>query len=159
MKSVFISIAASIVLTMPAGMAAQAAKPAKAAPQVRTVKITATDEMKFTPNVIEAKPGERLRVTLTVVSQMPKIAMGHNFVLVHKAADIDPLVNAAMLARATDYFPPAWKTKVIAVSALIGGGESATVEFTAPATRGSYPYLCTFPGHYAAGAKGMLVVK
>ena len=153
---VFTSLAASIVLTMPAGISAQAAK---TAPQVRTVKITVNDDMKFTPNVIEAKPGEHLRVTLTVVSQMPKIAMGHNFVLLSKTADIDPLVNAAMLAQATGYFPPAWKTKVIAVSPLIGGGESATVEFTAPATRGSYPYLCTFPGHYAAGAKGMLVVK
>jgi len=28
-----------------------------------------------------------------------------------------------------------------------------------PAAPGSYPYVCTFPGHFVAGMKGNLVVK
>jgi azurin len=132
---------------------------AKAAPQVRTVKINRDGRNEIHAERDRGEAGRHLRVTLTVVSQMPKIAMGHNFVLVHKAADIDPLVNAAMLARATDYFPPAWKTKVIAVSALNRRGRERDGRVHRAATRGSYPYLCTFPGHYAAGAKGMLTVK
>jgi plastocyanin len=31
--------------------------------------------------------------------------------------------------------------------------------FGAPAKPGSYTYLCTFPGHFVAGMKGVLVVK
>ena len=33
------------------------------------------------------------------------------------------------------------------------------IEFTAPAKPGSYTFFCTFPGHFAAGMKGVLVVK
>ena len=35
-----------------------------------------------------------------------------------------------------------------ASSRLIGLGQSDLIEFTAPATPGDYPYLCTFPGHW-----------
>jgi azurin len=31
---------------------------------------------------------------------------------------------------------------------LLNPGESATLEFQAPATPGDYPYVCTFPGHW-----------
>ena len=33
------------------------------------------------------------------------------------------------------------------------------VTFDAPTEPGEYVYLCSFPGHYAAGMKGLLVVK
>jgi nitrite reductase (NO-forming) len=36
------------------------------------------------------------------------------------------------------------------------GGGTLTVTFTAP---GTYEYLCTVPGHAAAGSKGLLTVK
>jgi quinohemoprotein ethanol dehydrogenase len=37
-----------------------------------------------------------------------------------------------------------------------GGSAKLTVTFTKP---GKYPYLCTLPGHAAAGMKGVLIVK
>lgn len=40
---------------------------------------------------------------------------------------------------------------------LIPKGKSATLTVTLKA--GTYPYLCTVPGHAAAGMKGTLVVK
>ena len=40
---------------------------------------------------------------------------------------------------------------------LIKPGKSATLTVTLKA--GKYPYLCTVPGHAAAGMKGTLVVK
>lgn len=42
---------------------------------------------------------------------------------------------------------------------MVGGGETTEVTFTAPDEPGEYEYLCSFPGHYAAGMKGFLVVK
>ena len=40
---------------------------------------------------------------------------------------------------------------------MIGGGESDTITFTAP-KKGSYTYICTFPGHYGL-MKGVLIVS
>ena len=37
-------------------------------------------------------------------------------------------------------------------------GESDTVTFDAPAEPGAYPYLCSFPGHFAL-MQGVLTVK
>ena len=45
----------------------------------------------------------------------------------------------------------------IAYTKLIGGGESDTIIFDAP-LKGSYTYICSFPGHYGV-MKGVLVVK
>ena len=38
-------------------------------------------------------------------------------------------------------------------------GETVEVTFKVPAEAGSYPFLCTFPGHFVVGMKGNLVVK
>ena len=46
---------------------------------------------------------------------------------------------------------------VLAHTKLLGGGETDTVEFSAPAQAGEYPFLCTFPGHVAL-MRGKLIV-
>jgi plastocyanin len=70
-----------------------------------------------------------------------------------------PFITQATIARAGGYIPPAFKAKILAATPLAGAGETVEVTFTAPATPGSYPYVCTFPAHYAGGMKGTLVVK
>ena len=56
------------------------------------------------------------------------------------------------------YLPPDKKDQVIAFTPLAGVDETVEVAFKAPAA-GTYPFVCTFPGHVAAGMKGTLVVK
>jgi azurin len=141
--------------TKPAG---DTQKPAASAKGVRTVEIVGTDDMKFSLATITAKPGEQLRVRLTVKGAMPKIAMAHNFVLLKKGASQVDFVTAAMTAR-PDFIPAAKKADIIAATALAGAGETVEVVFTVPAVAGDYPYLCSFPGHFQAGMKGMLTVK
>jgi len=51
------------------------------------------------------------------------------------------------------------KAKVIVSCAFAAAGEKVETTFKAPAVRGSYTYLCTFPGHFQSRMKGMLVVK
>ena len=41
---------------------------------------------------------------------------------------------------------------------LLGGGKTATLTVTLKKGK-SYPYLCTFPGHAAAGMKGVFKAK
>lgn len=142
--------------TPPAKTGAAKTAPAGA---VRTIEIVGTDDMKYSVTTIPAKRGEQLRVRLTTKGAMPKIAMAHNFVLLTLKANPLKFSEAAAQARATDFVPPNMKDQVIAHTGLAGAGETVEVTFKVPAVAGSYPYICTFPGHFAAGMRGNLVVK
>jgi azurin len=85
--------------------------------------------------------------------------MAHNVVVLQLKTDAAAFVNAGMTARATDYIAPANKAQVLAATKLAGNGETVEVSFKAPTAPGAYPYVCTFPGHFAAGMKGTLTVK
>ena len=126
---------------------------------MRTVEITGGDDMKFSLTSIPAKPGETIKIKLVSKGTLPKIAMAHNFVLLKLGAKQLDFVNAAAMARATDFIPPDMKDQVLAATGLAGPGETVEVTIKVPAAAGSYPYLCTFPGHFAAGMKGTLDVK
>jgi azurin len=125
----------------------------------RLVEITGSDQMRFNVMTIIAKPGELLHVRLKSVGTVPKIAMAHNFVLLVKGTDAAVFANASTTASTTAYIPAQLKAKVLASTALVGPGETVDVTFKAPSARGQYTYLCSFPGHFIAGMKGVLVVK
>ena len=125
----------------------------------RTIEIVASDNMKWTVTKITAKPGELLRIKLTSKGVIPKVAMAHNFVLLKAGVLVQKFVDAGASARATDFIAPAMKAQVIAASKFAGPGDTVWLDFKAPAKAGSYPYLCTFSGHYQAGMKGTLIVK
>jgi azurin len=144
--------------TSKAGKAAPKAA-AAATKGARTVELSAADTMKFDKTEIAAKPGETLRVVLKNTGTMPKIVGGHNFVLLKLGSDSAEFSKAAFNARETDFIPASMKTAVIAHTTLAGPGESVEVTFKVPAKAGSYPFLCSFPGHFGLGMKGMLVAK
>jgi azurin len=140
-------------------IASAGAPPQKAPAAGRTIEITVNDQMRYDVATITAKPGETLKIRLHATGSMPKNIMSHNLVVLKKTADVNAFVTKANTANATGYMPTDLKPQVIAASGLIGNGETTEVTFKAPAAPGTYPYLCTFPGHYAAGMKGTLVVK
>jgi azurin len=125
----------------------------------RTVTLVVGDDMKFAVTEIQAKPGEVLRVRLVATGTAPRSTMAHDFVLLNAGSNQIVFADAAARAVATDYIPPALKKEILASTTLIGNGESAEVVFKVPAKPGNYPYLCSFPGHFAAGARGKLIVK
>jgi azurin len=134
---------------------------AKAAPAAaaRTIQLTGDDKMKYDVAELTAKPGETLKIVLKNVGTMPKMAMAHNFVLLKLGTDQVEFTKAAFNARDTDFIPAAMKDAVIASTGLTGPGETVEVTFKVPAKAGSYPFLCSFPGHFALGMKGTLTVK
>ena len=157
--------AATAVFT--AAAAAQAAKtdpakaaPAKAAAAGRVIEITSDDTMKFNLASIDAKPGETITIKLINKGTMPKMAMGHNFVLLKTGTDVNAFSTAAVMAGQTEYVPTDAKLKaqVIASTKIAGPGETVEVTFKAPAVAGAYDYICSFPGHFAL-MKGKLNVK
>ena len=133
--------------------------PAQAAPAgPREIDITAGDTMKYSITLIEAAAGEQLDVVLTNTGSVPIEAMGHNWVLLKPGSDVDAFAAAAASAKETGYIPPSLKDEIVAHIDLLGPRKSGEVTFKAPAP-GTYPFLCTFPGHALGGMKGTLVVK
>jgi azurin len=149
--------ARALVLGALALVAISTLEAGQAAP--RTVPIDVGDNMKFSVTAISATPGEQLKVVLKDVGQMPKVAMGHNFVLLKKAANPKDFVDKSSAARDTEFIAASVKDQVIASTRLVGPGETAEVVFAAPKQPGAYTFLCSFPGHYAMGMKGTLTVK
>ena len=117
--------------------------------------LNSSDLMKFDQNELRVFEGQEITLTLNHTGKMSKEIMGHNFVLLKKKTDLDDFAQRAMLARENEYIPLGDET--IAYTKMIGGGESDTITFTAP-KKGSYTYICTFPGHYGL-MKGVLIVS
>ncbi len=147
-----------ILMFLPLLINAQTATAGDTDTDAKVVKMTGTDQMRFTVTNIEASPGQKIKVILTTVSDYPKIAMAHNFLLLKAKADATALANAAARASKNEYIPEDKKDQILACTGLAGDGETVEVTFTAPKTPGEYLYICSFPGHYAAGMKGTLTV-
>lgn len=86
----------------------------------------------------------------------------HNWVLLSSdseevAATVDE--EGAAAGEAAGYIPED-SENILAHTELLAAGAngSETLTFTAPEA-GSYLYICTVPGHYAAGMKGTLTVQ
>ena len=143
-------VAAQLLLTVALG--------GTVAAQPRTVELVGTDNLKFSTPSIEARPGETLRIVVRSSGQMPKIAMAHNFVLLQPGTDPASFANEGAMHRGSDFIAPGLAGRVIAKTPMAGAGETAEGTLTAPGP-GSYPFLCTFPGHAVAGMGGTLVVR
>ncbi|HLR89844.1 MAG TPA: plastocyanin/azurin family copper-binding protein [Balneolaceae bacterium] len=145
---------------------------------VRHIEIIGTDDMKFAVRseanglvtggvtgqnfILESivvEPGEEIRITLTTISNLPPAAMSHNFVLLEQGADADAFARASLVASDNEYIAPSLEDQVIIHTSMLGNGESDTITFTAPEETGEHTFLCSFPGHYAGGMIGTLVVE
>ena len=130
------------------------------APQApsKEVKITGTDAMKFDVTAFEVKPGQAVSVTLTNIGKLPKDAMGHDFMLLDKNTDVAKFTETGAAHKETNYVPPDQAFRVLIRTKILGPGETDTVTFTAPQVPGPYVYICSFPGHYVSGMKGIMTV-
>ena len=130
-----------------------------AAPEGRLIEITCNNGLEFSVPTIEANGGEVLTVKLTNVGDAPKNSMGHNWVLLGRGANPVQFVESGAPHQATDFIAPEEAFHVLAKTKILGPGESESVTFSAPKETDFYYYVCTFPGHYDAGMRGLLVVR
>lgn len=119
---------------------------------VAEITIEGNDMMQFDLDEFSVEPGQMVRITLHHVGTLPAQAMGHNVVILYEGDDVmefgaDVGMEGGNLAN--DYVPESLLDRVLAYTELIGGGETTTVEFQAPQDAGDYPFLCSFPGHFA----------
>ncbi|MEM1443481.1 MAG: plastocyanin/azurin family copper-binding protein [Verrucomicrobiota bacterium] len=130
-----------------------ALSPLAKADEVFEITITA-DKVQFLYDVKEftVKPGQKVKITL--INPGDSVTRQPHNLLVVKPGTKD-VVGMAANAGMTD---PTFLTEKQAVpdseevlfhSKLIQAGEEDVMEFTAPSEAGDYPYLCTYPGHWA----------
>lgn len=126
---------------------------------VRTIEMVGTDNMRFDVTEFKASPGETIRIILKVESRLPASAMAHNVAIVTPDIDMRTFIQESQRATDNEYISPNFEDQVIAATDMVGGGETTEVTFTAPEEPGTYPFVCTWPGHYAAGMVGEMIVE
>ena len=129
---------------------------------LKLVEISCVPEkMKFTVERIEVKSNQPVKLVFTNPD-----ACDHNLVICRPGGALKVGMAASAMARdpknARSAFIPAKEHKrIFRASAMIGPTRKSRIDvmrFRAPKKRGVYPYICTFPGHFAI-MKGEMVVK
>jgi azurin len=126
---------------------------------VTKVTISGNDQMQFSLKEFEVKAGDDVELEFKNAGSLPKIAMGHNLVILKEGVSAIAFGGKALQAgaNATNALPDAVKDDVLAFTKLLGPGEVEVIKFKAPAKPGIHQFVCTFPGHYAM-MRGVMVV-
>jgi azurin len=123
------------------------------APQVVELELgTVGDTMAFDKTKLSVPSGSKVHLVLT--NHGTVAVMTHNWVLVRKGAEAHVAADGLEKAATTGYVVPG--DDVLAYTPMAPPGKTAEVIFDAPAP-GTYPFICTFPGHYMV-MKGELTV-
>ncbi|MCB9889066.1 MAG: c-type cytochrome [Planctomycetes bacterium] len=118
---------------------------------------TVPHKMRYDVEEFWAEAGKPLVVTFRNNDMMP-----HNLVITARGArekigraaeQLSGIGNARQRAFVPDLPEVLWHTR------LLYPGESQRLELVAPATTGSYPFVCTFPGHWTVMHGVMQVVE
>lgn len=126
---------------------------------IRTIEVNGLDNMRYDKEIIEAAPGEEIRIVFTTISDLPANAMQHNLVVMKLDTDVNDFAMASMMAADNNYIAPDRDDEYIARTEMVPGGETSEITFTVPEEPGDYEYICTFPGHYMGGMSGVLQVR
>ncbi|SIQ92014.1 PVC-type heme-binding CxxCH protein [Maribacter ulvicola] len=116
---------------------------------------TVSQEMAFDKTELKAVAGQTVEIKLENVDQMP-----HNLVVI-TAGSLDvfgPTVDKFVTtpnAEKMGYVPNS--RYVLGATKMLNPNESGSVIFTLPNTPGTYPFVCTFPGHWRF-MKGVIIV-
>jgi azurin len=128
----------------------------KSLPNERTIAIEAGKNLTFSKADLTVKAGEAIRLTFANPDVVP-----HNWVLIKPGAlkAVGDLANKMISdpeAAVRNYVPTS--ADVLAYTDIVQPQESFTIHFRAPAEKGRYPFLCTFPGHWMV-MNGHLIVE
>lgn len=123
--------------------AAALGRPGQAREVTRTVDVTLSDAMRFSPSVITVKRGETIRFRVTNHGSLK-----HEFVL-GRLAELRE--HAALMAR----FPGMEHDDPNAVTVEPGKTAELVWHFT---RAGRFHFACLVPGHFEAGMRGRIIV-
>ena len=115
------------------------------------VTIGSNDAMQYTTKEMTVPAGcTKMTVTLKHNGKLPKVAMGHNWVLT-KDGDFMAVASAGAAAGPANNYLTKGDKRVLFATTVIGGGESTSVvvDLSALKKGEKYKFFCSFPGHFA----------
>lgn len=122
--------------------------------------IEGNDAIQFVQKQITVSSScETFTLTLKHIGTLAKTVMGHNWVLTATGDFMAVATDGQSAGIDKNYVPPG-DARVLASTAVIGGGEETSVTFDASALTpgGDYTFFCSFPGHYVL-MNGKLIVE
>jgi azurin len=128
----------------------------KAIPNARPVVIEARSNLTFSLASFSVRLGEPIKLTFVNPDVVP-----HNWALIKPGtlAQVGDLVNKIVAepdAVARHYIPTT--DDLIAATDMVSPQDQFSIYFRAPAEKGRYPFLCTFPGHWMV-MNGVMTVE
>ena len=138
------------------GQLAEAWKKAHAA-EAGALKVQAVpNQMQFSPKELRVKAGEPVRL----IFENPDL-MFHNLLIVRpgyleEVGQLADKLAAQPDGLAKNYVPES--KQILFATALVGPNSKVELKFDAPKEPGSYPFLCSFPGHWRL-MQGSLIVE
>lgn len=128
----------------PAAAAAAGGAAVTGTPDVEIKLASKGNLMAYDQTSFTVKTGQKVKVVFQNVSTSK--VMSHNWVLVQPGTEAKVAEAGLAAGEASSYvvFPG---ENVIAATKLAGPGETVEILFIAPAP-GTYPFICTMPGHY-----------
>ena len=142
------------------GFTVQSAEEEKKIGPIKIV-IESNDLMKFDKSSINVEKGKVYEITLKNVGKLPKVAMGHNLII------LKPGINALTFGQAlitkygatvqNEWNPVKGSMFILKQTKMLGPGEQETLKIKFDKS-GAYHYLCSFPGHFGQ-MRGIINVK
>ena len=142
------------------GFTVQSAEEEKKIGPIKIV-IESNDLMKFDKSSINVEKGKVYEITLKNVGKLPKVAMGHNLII------LKPGINALTFGQAlitkygatvqNEWNPVKGSMLILKQTKMLGPGEQETLKIKFDKS-GAYHYLCSFPGHFGQ-MRGIINVK
>ena len=126
---------------------ATATAPAPGSLKPITITLRVVEErMKYDKQLLTVKAGQKV-----IINFINPDNMQHNLVIIQKGMlqKVGAAADAMLLdpkAASKQYIPK--MPEVLFFTRLLNVDEEVTLQFTAPAQSGDYPFVCTFPGHW-----------
>lgn len=122
---------------------------------VRFVLNTVSQKMAYDQTELQAKAGQTIEIVLNNKDQMP-----HNLVVIQAGTleAFGPLVDDFVVkpeAVEMGYVPNS--RSVLGATEMLNPNESESIFITLPNVPGTYPFVCTFPGHWRF-MQGVIIV-
>ena len=124
---------------------------------IERIELDAIAGLQYAQKELRVKPGSKVALTFRNLDP----SMPHNVAIVQPdrlTAIMDASMKLASSPKGvTQHYVPNDKG-VIAMSPILQSGNSYVIYFRAPRKLGTYPFLCTFPGHWQV-MQGKLIIE
>jgi azurin len=122
----------------------------------REIHVAAGPNLTFVPAAFSVRAGEAIKLTFSNPDVVP-----HNWALARpgtlpKVGDLVNKIIAEPDAATRHYVPRS--DDVLFYMDIVPPGNDFSITFRAPLTKGRYPFLCTFPGHWMV-MNGVMTVE